>query len=105
MVDKDGHFTYSQVKTVKFDVNNANKPRIYPNPTTDRLTIEVTSNQSETILFDLFNTEGQLVYSNKLDSKIGINRHILNTNSSPKGFYILKIKQNNSIVVEKIVIR
>jgi acid phosphatase type 7 len=101
----DGHLTYSPVESVVFEENNANKVHIYPNPASDKLTIEVTSKHSEPIVVNLFNRVGQLVYSHTLDSKIGVNRVNINTGLFPKGLYVLKTKQSNVMSVEKIVIR
>jgi hypothetical protein len=104
MVDIDGRFTYSAIKSVVFEENKKHHVRIYPNPTSDKLTIEFTAEQEEVVEFELINTNGQIAHTDKLACRVGSNSILFNTSRFPEGLYALRIKQGKTVSVEKIVI-
>lgn len=93
--DFDGTFGYSDILTVNFDAKAT--ATIYPNPTTEKLTI-ATETQGE-VNIRIFNMKGQVVYQN---SKRVDNQLEINLDELAKGNYILQVKNlENQAVIYK----
>ncbi len=71
---------------------------IFPNPSNDKLNIELISSSNAT--FQLYNPLGELV----LESKIAIIKTEVNTTLYPDGIYLLSVKTKTGISSKKIVI-
>jgi len=69
---------------------------IYPNPTTDNLTIETNFNEEHRL--EIINLLGQTIYTTYIGRK-----SIINTSNFASGLYILKIYTDKEIVVKKFV--
>lgn len=66
-IDNNGEFSLSKVVTVLFVTKNAASFKIYPNPSTDKITIELPNSiKQTTLILSIFNTNGQLVYAKPL---------------------------------------
>ncbi len=78
--------------------------KVYPNPAKDYLTLELTSiYENQSLVFELYNTIGLLVYSKIING----NSEIVNISLKevPSGCYNFKIKNSNKIIAnDKIVI-
>jgi hypothetical protein len=70
---------------------------IYPNPSTGVFNIDGISNTVEMVVS---NAHGQVVYTNS----IGENT-LLDLSSQPKGIYFVELRSENSVKIEKIVLR
>ncbi len=79
--------------TVAFDNQ---KPRIYPNPNSGRITVEIHENATA----EIYNINGQLLLSKDLVT--GENTIDLDF---PAGIYLLKTKSDNGVTTEKIIRR
>ena len=88
MVDIDGRFTYSPVIVIS---NNAElfSVKIFPNPVEDILQIHIQAEKKEMILFNLFNTEGKIIASKKMNLQKGSNYLNWNMQTLAKGNYFL----------------
>jgi hypothetical protein len=88
MVDIDGRFTYSPVIVIS---NNAElfSVKIFPNPVADILQLHIHAEKKETILFNLFNTEGKKIDSKKMNLQKGSNYLNWNMQTLAKGNYFL----------------
>jgi photosystem II stability/assembly factor-like uncharacterized protein len=104
IVENDGSFTYSPIRSVNFESDKKTDFKIYPNPATNVLNIQFNAEHSQVFDFELINAVGQIVHSYRTDSKVGNNHLFLNTHLFAKGLYSLRIKLGNSVVVEKVVI-
>ncbi len=104
IVENDERFTYSLIRSVNFESNKKMDVKIYPNPATAILNIKFQSERTQVVDFELINAVGQVVHSYRTDSKVGSNHLFLNTHFFAKGLYSLRIKQGNSVVIEKVVI-
>jgi len=83
----------------------------YPVPTIDILNIEINSKTSEPILISIYNQVGQLV-SNTFECqpingyiKVQWDRTGMNYQHVKSGIYFVRIKQNDNIMVKKIVLK
>lgn len=79
-------------------LNNEFEFDIFPNPTSDFLTVNSTSNIDE---LQIFNLNGKSLYQ---ALSLGNNSQI-NVTNYPKGTYIILLKSGNKIVAEKFVIQ
>jgi lysyl endopeptidase len=79
-----------------------NSINIFPNPSDGNIQIEFTDVMNGRVTLALFNSYGQKVFSEAVDSSI----HTLNENFStlPKGVYFLHISEANHSAVRKIVL-
>lgn len=77
------------------DIAIASNVRIYPNPATTVLNIDVETPIQATI----FNTSGQQVSSNKIDS----NNQSINISALPKGIYYMQLKSDVTNTMSKFI--
>lgn len=96
-----GGGTGSRVKNSKEEIPNEN---IYPNPTKDKLTIDLFSNQKSTGNLEIYNMEGKMVQSNSIDLSEGNNSAQINVSTLPSASYIVKINYNETSISKKIEI-
>jgi len=75
----------------------AGEARLYPNPATDRVTVEAKAMKHLTVT----NYVGQVVYNAELS---GENRAELNTSAYGPGVYVVRITTANGIVTKRVVI-
>jgi hypothetical protein len=93
-VDFDGQFEYSDIKQVSIELHQAPTVNIYPNPTTDFITID---NAVVEEWVYVLNTQGQIVKAFQIQSTS--DRYSLS--AFPSGTYYLKIGES----VQKIVLQ
>lgn len=74
-----------------------NSSVVYPNPATDRITIE-SKNIIEEVL--IYNNMGQLVYSGQFDN----DQIMVNTSTFTTGMYVLQIRSGENVEVRKLII-
>jgi hypothetical protein len=102
-IDTEGRYEHSKV--VVLDNSEKGKIKIYPNPATAVLNIEVTENQLENIEIQLFNSIEQQVYFTKIEANSGYNLTTITTSSFPEGLYNLTIIKGGNRDSRKVVIR
>jgi len=89
---------YIYVGGVGVDELSQNGIKVYPNPVKDNVTIEAVSGIQSV---QIFNTTGQMVISQKTDSKIVT----LNTSSLRTGIYFVKVMTENGSFDKKITVQ
>lgn len=101
-VEKDGSFSYTEIKRVLFGKNS--DVQIYPNPlSTGILQISVTGNfTNKDVLLSLFSVDGKLILQRKSQVINQITR--LDVGSLPNGSYVLTIATENGDVNKMIQI-
>ncbi len=75
---------------------------IYPNPATSFVTVELQSASSQQVEINLLNMLGQIVYVSKTNTASGITRLNINSETLPRGVYLLQVKTANGIQVKKV---
>ena len=98
MVDMNGNFNYSNIISINRNTDKS-VVKVYPNPATDK--IVVTHNKTSNAILNMYNVEGQLVHSEKLNpssvaTQIGINNF-------SNGFYSVIIIDNNNEYKTKFI--
>ena len=105
--DYDGHYTYSEVKTVK--IGNAEEKAlsiksIYPNPYTDSFKISFIAPSDETTDLVIVNTSGEIIAETKIQSSPGFNTYqFLDEKNIKQGIYFAILKSGNQRQIQKIV--
>ena len=78
--------------------DNNNLFEIYPNPATDKITIE-TNNQIESYNLEILNTLGQVVLNKKIANSI----EQVDLSGQAAGVYFVKVQTGNNTIVKKII--
>ncbi len=89
MVDKDGGFTYSPVRTV----NDAThfSASIYPNPVQNHLSLLFNSDKAQTVGMQIVNSEGKVMATQQIEVAAGVSTHNMNTASLSNGAYYIRL--------------
>lgn len=100
-VDKDGSFSYSEIRQVLRSRNDSF--RSYPNPTTDKITINGDFETDQTYSIKIINSTGATIYNQSGSTKDGILE--VNLQAIPSGVYQLTIGDSNSLIYNEKIIK
>ncbi len=97
-----GAYEYAVVSGIQSEQNNYSNFRIFPNPTSGKFTIVLNSDNHSKNVFELYNIQGQLLWSATLENTAikGLSPDI---NLIP-GIYILKLNQGEA-GIRKIIVQ
>jgi hypothetical protein len=91
-MDKDGQFTLSSIVAVKgVRATNIQLAAVYPNPTTDKLTLSITSPRADKLTLLLSDITGRIVMNQTYQVVIGDNNISLAVSNLSKGSYTIRI--------------
>ena len=79
--------------------------RVYPNPATDVLNIEVNASQSSAMNISVFNIMGQKVMEDNVNISTGVSRPSINTSSLSSGVYFVTVKANGFENTQKFIVK
>lgn len=91
--------------TTGINVSSLTDLSIYPNPATNKLSIEFSSTESSQATLTIANLLGQVVYSETMELVNGFNKKELNVSSLNDGFYLVNIKSNQGTTTRKLIIQ
>ena len=80
-------------------VNTNEKLKIYPNPTSDKLSIDLSSFNDKEIVIDIIDLSGKLISTS---TKIGGTTVDLEMSQFTKGLYHIRIHTENGLIVQKV---
>ena len=80
-------------------VNTNEKLKIYPNPTSDKLTIDLSPFNDKEIVIDIIDLSGKLISTS---TKIGGTTVDLEMSQFTKGLYHIRIHTENGLIVQKV---
>jgi len=87
--------TMDLVVSLNEDVNELNSNElsydIFPNPASSEINLRFYQNNSGRANILLFNTLGQVVFSENIFVNDCLSEHVINVENLPKGFYFLKV--------------
>lgn len=86
------------------EIAGINNLKMYPNPAKNNLNIEFNSTSSQTVNIDIFNNLGQLVYTSRENVNAGRNIINMNISTLTPGIYTIKISDNKTNMVNKLII-
>jgi Secretion system C-terminal sorting domain len=94
-VDFDGKFEYSRIESVYFD--GSGSFRVYPNPTSDRLTVELPKD-TEVSKLELLDIVGRSLRQFNSREEVSLR-------SVPVGQYWLRVQTTNGLVLKQMVLK
>ncbi|MDA3930821.1 MAG: BspA family leucine-rich repeat surface protein [Prolixibacteraceae bacterium] len=71
--------------------------KVYPNPVSNELTIEINDN-SEPIVFEILNTKGQKLFEGSV-----VNETTIQTDNLPQGTYLIKFESGSKLEFKKVL--
>jgi hypothetical protein len=86
-------------------VNPMTSTRVYPNPTTDVLNIEVNACQNSAMNISVYNIMGQKVMENNVNITTGMNCPSISTSSLSSGIYFVTVKANGFENTMKFIVK
>ena len=81
-----------------------NDLRIYPNPTSDYLTVKGQNEQLNASIVSLTDMSGKLVYLHKIELEITNNEFVMDISNLHPGIYIVSIKTNDLFLTKKLIV-
>lgn len=86
-------------------INPMTSTRVYPNPATDVLNIEVSALQASEMSINVYNIMGQNVMNETVNISAGINRPSISTSDLNSGIYFVTVKANGFENTMKFVVK
>jgi hypothetical protein len=96
MIDKDGSFTYSYVRSLQFSNLRVGLLNIFPNPAGDKITISISAESTESVTLTISNMHGQKVMEKVWRVNQGINTLDQDIHNLAKSMYILSVKDRST---------
>lgn len=79
--------------------------RVYPNPATQKLSIEINTAETGKASISLYDITGKLVNSNSATTTAGVNQSVLDVSTLENGVYFLKITSDWGTYNERVLIQ
>ena len=86
-------------------INPMTAVRVYPNPATDVLNIEVNASQSSAMSINVFNIMGQKVMESNVNINAGMNTPSISTADFASGIYFVTVKANGFENTMKFIVK
>lgn len=85
--------------------NTLSEMKMFPNPASNQVTINVLSKESTNATISVTNLTGQLIYSQNISLESGNNQYLLNVSNYTSGFYLVNIRTNTGSTTQKLIIK
>lgn len=99
--------TFTVTENDPSSINNANqdltKMLISPNQVIDQANVSVFSKRSGDFDLNIFNTTGQLVYSENVNLQVGENQQSVNLGQLQQGIYFLQISGGDEMITKRLL--
>ena len=102
MVDKDGQFAYSDVKSVQFK-NAGFAVTLYPNPVQNITKLNITLDQAQVIKVSINDALGNRINQMEITGQKGMNEKTIDLSSVPKGSYMIRIQAGQNLKTIPII--
>lgn len=79
--------------------------KVYPNPVSDQLTIEINTDVNEGSVISIISMQGQIIYSETVSENASDYRTDINVNDYANGIYLLKLEDENSSIQQRIIVQ
>ena len=99
----DGCCTYPP-SGISENVNAINSIDVYPNPTNDISTLQISSKSTETITLNVVDMLGKVVYADEIKITTGLNIKHINVSAFKTGIYFVNTTIGDKIISKKVVI-
>jgi len=101
-VDFDGYTEYSGVVSVEREMSSS-RLLVSPNPTAGILNVETDLQTAGSVTVTVIDTSGKVISNFTLTQQAGTNVHPYDMADLPAGMYILNVKTDSEIFVERII--
>ena len=91
MMNTDGSFAYSPVRSVTLSEGRTTGLSVSPNPAKEAVTVKLNATEAKTTTFELVDIAGKVLLTEKKKVEIGFNQLSLNLSSYSAGMYFLKV--------------
>jgi hypothetical protein len=95
---------YVKLTTGFRDLEDIGDIKLYPNPVSNYLNVEINLDDKQDIILDIISTEGKIVYRKSLD-KISEFKGDVDVSGLPKGLYYIRISSKEAVMSKKIVVK
>jgi len=85
------------------DVSNSPEIRVYPNPFSSHINLNINSFVQGEVFYKIFNAAGQLVKNGSVTQESGNREHVIHTDNLIPGVYFLNISNKNLHFTEKLI--
>ncbi len=105
MLDKDGQFTYSPIRSLTIN-HSSLTITLFPNPAKDNLQVQIDSDKPTTLQMQVLSLDGKVLLSNGFSAAEGSSLRSINIGALQKGSYFLKVisadKEDQVVKFEKL---
>jgi hypothetical protein len=77
---------------------------VYPNPASDILNVDISSDKAASARISLINTSGQIIMAKEFKAVEGLNHYAIDVSAIPNGLYMVRILDNGGTMLKKILI-
>ena len=102
MIDKDGQFTYSEIKNIKL-YDQGLGISLYPNPAKNSSKLNLNLDNPGVVRISITNVLGKQVSHKEYSGQKGLNQYNINLSEVGAGSYIIKVHANNKIQTIPII--
>jgi hypothetical protein len=78
---------------------------VYPNPTTDKINVEINATVNKGSVISLVTLQGQVIYSQTLAENTTGFRTEIDVDNFARGIYLLKIEDENSSIQQRVIVQ
>jgi len=103
MIDKDGRFTYSDIRQVKIIAANNADLRVYYALGSNELTIDIIDNKIGTYKYSIYDAVGNAYITNGINHLQTKSTHSVDISSLPPGIYLFVLVDNKKQQVQKFI--
>ena len=104
IVAKDGGYKYTDVKSILFTYLKG-KITVSPNPVTDNITLQLSSDHASSVKIALYDYSGKAVYQKNISIVAGDNNIRLTDLGNPApGIYYIKLNIGEEVFTDKLVV-
>jgi hypothetical protein len=104
MVNTEGSFTYSAVRSVLVSDGKTDKVSVSPNPAKDRVVVKLNALEAKNVTLTLVDVAGKTVLTDNKSLETGFNEFSLNVAKLPQGLYFLKVADGKTSEMHRLVI-
>jgi hypothetical protein len=104
MVNTEGSFTYSAVRSVLLSDGKTDKVSVSPNPAKDRVVVKLNALEAKNVTLTLVDVAGKTVFTDVKSLETGFNEFSLNVAKLPQGLYFLKVADGKTSEMHRLVI-
>jgi hypothetical protein len=111
VVCADACGTMSTVESFTTSVDGINElgfgtnVNVYPNPVSDKLTVEINATVNEGSVISIISMQGQVIYSEVVKENTSDYRTEIDVDNFARGIYLLKLEDENSSIQQRIIVQ